>query len=396
MHRSPNSDAMRPRANKTGSTQSDPRWADVLARNTQADGRFVYAVRTTGIYCRPSCSARRPRPENVTFHADAAAAERAGFRPCRRCHPAAATQSTPHVALVARACREIERCDTIPSLQTLAQAAGISPFHFHRIFKAATGVTPRAYAMAHRERRLRARLDPRQGSGTVTEAIYDAGFNSSTRAYAQAADILGMTPSTWRAGGAATRIRFAIARCTLGALLIAHSGRGLCAILLGDDPEALLQDLQARFSEAELIGGDADFERVIAQVVAFVEAPQIGLDLPLDIRGTAFQRRVWEVLRKLPAGTTASYAEIARRIGSPRATRAVASACAANALAVAIPCHRVVCSDGSLSGYRWGIERKRQLLAREAAAGAPHAPRPTRPRTNVPADRNSAGKRKRD
>lgn len=387
---------MRPRANKTGSTQSDPRWADVLARNTQADGRFVYAVRTTGIYCRPSCSARRPRPENVTFHADAAAAERAGFRPCRRCHPAAATQSTPHVALVARACREIERCDTIPSLQTLAQAAGISPFHFHRIFKAATGVTPRAYAMAHRERRLRARLDPRQGSGTVTEAIYDAGFNSSTRAYAQAADILGMTPSTWRAGGAATRIRFAIARCTLGALLIAHSGRGLCAILLGDDPEALLQDLQARFSEAELIGGDADFERVIAQVVAFVEAPQIGLDLPLDIRGTAFQRRVWEVLRKLPAGTTASYAEIARRIGSPRATRAVASACAANALAVAIPCHRVVCSDGSLSGYRWGIERKRQLLAREAAAGAPHAPRPTRPRTNVPADRNSAGKRKRD
>ncbi|SIQ64263.1 DNA-O6-methylguanine--protein-cysteine S-methyltransferase /Transcriptional regulator Ada [Paracoccus thiocyanatus] len=345
-------------------TESDPRWQLVLARDAASDGRFVYAVRTTGVYCRPSCPSRRARPQNVTLYPSPDAAEAAGFRPCRRCNPRGASVAQANAALVAAACRLIEQAQTPPSLDALAAAAGVSPFHFHRQFKAATGLTPRAYAAAHRAGRLRDRLD--QGD-SVTQAIYAAGFGSNSRFYEGADGMLGMTPSAWRKGGAGADIRFALGQCALGAILVAQSGRGICAIALGDDPETLLHDFQDRFPAASLIGNDTAFKALVARVVGFVEAPGIGLDLPLDIRGTAFQQRVWQALRQIPPGTTASYAEIARRIGAPRASRAVAGACAANAIAVAIPCHRVLRSDGALSGYRWGLARKRDLLDREAA-----------------------------
>ena len=282
------------------------------------------------------------------------------------------TQATtkPHrdAVLIAAACRRIEQADAPPSLRALAREAGLSPHHFHRVFKAVTGLTPKAYAQAHRGRALRAAL-ARPGA-KVVDAAFDAGFNASSRFYHSADALLGMKPAQYRDGGAQARIEFAIGQCALGAILVARSGRGLCAISLGDDPDPLLRELQDRFPRAELVGGDAAFERLVAQVVGFVEQPALGLDLPLDIRGTAFQQRVWEALRKVPAGGTVSYAEIAAAIGSPTSVRAVAQACAANTLAVAIPCHRVVRSDGALSGYRWGIARKRELLAREAAEQA--------------------------
>ena len=267
-------------------------------------------------------------------------------------------------ALVAAACRRIEQAEAPPTLDDLARDAGLSPHHFHRVFKAVTGLTPKAYAQAHRGKAVRAALSRR--GAKVVEAAYDAGFNASSRFYEQADAMLGMTPSQYRDGGVDARIEFAIAECALGALLVARSQRGVCAISLGDDPGALLRELQDRFPRADQVGGDAGFERLVAQVVGFVEAPRLGLDLPLDVRGTAFQQRVWDALRQIPPGSTASYAEIAARIGSPKSVRAVAQACASNVLAVAIPCHRVVRSDGGLSGYRWGVERKRALLQREA------------------------------
>ena len=348
---------------RAAATMADPRWAAVIARDPAADGSFVYSVRTTGVYCRPSCAARQARPEHVAFHATAADAERAGFRPCLRCRPDQPPLAEQHAATVARLCRFIERAEQAPSLEALAAEAGLSVYHLHRVFKAATGLTPKAYAAAHRARRVRAELDR---SGTVTEAIYGAGYNSNGRFYAQSNDVLGMTPSRYRAGGADTDIRFAIGECSLGAILVAASEVGVCAILIGDDPDALARDLQDRFPRAELIGGDAGFEQLVAKVVGLVEAPGLGLDLPLDVRGTAFQQRVWQALREIPAGKTVSYADIARRIGAPKSVRAVAQACGANALAVAIPCHRVVRNDGALAGYRWGVERKRALLERES------------------------------
>ena len=284
----------------------------------------------------------------------------------------AMTQSNPpstpnrHAALIARACRRIEAAEQPPSLDDLAQDAGLSPFHFHRVFKAATGLTPKAYATAHRANAVRASLA--RGKASVTDAIFDAGFNANSRFYEQADAMLGMKPAQYRAGGADARIAFAIGQCSLGAILVARSARGVCAISLGDDPDALLRELQDRFPRAELVGGDAGFERLLAQVVGLIAQPGIGHDLPLDVRGTAFQQRVWQALRRIPPGQTASYADIAARIGSPKAVRAVAQACAGNTLAVAIPCHRVVRSDGALSGYRWGVERKRVLLEREAGA----------------------------
>ncbi|GAA4339834.1 bifunctional DNA-binding transcriptional regulator/O6-methylguanine-DNA methyltransferase Ada [Variovorax defluvii] len=344
-------------------TVSDPRWAAVAARDRAADGRFFYSVRSTGVYCRPSCGARQPRPENVAFHASAADAERAGFRPCRRCRPDQPARSEQQAAQVAALCRYIEQAEETPTLGALAGRVGLSTFHLHRIFKEVTGLTPRAWAAAHRDRRVREAL---ARSGTVTDAIYEAGYNSNGRFYARADEALGMTPARFRAGGADAQIRFAIGQCALGAILVAQSERGVCAIALGDDPDALARELQDRFPRARLIGGDAEFEQLVARVVGFVEAPGVGLDLPLDVRGTAFQRRVWQALREIPPGSTASYAEIAQRIGSPTSVRAVAQACGANPVAVAIPCHRVVRSDGALSGYRWGVERKRALLAREA------------------------------
>ena len=348
---------------RAAATSSDPRWAAVVARDATADGRFFYSVKTTGVYCRPSCGARRPRPEHVAFHATAADAEQAGFRPCRRCRPQQMPPARQRALQVAALCRLIEQSETVPTLAQLARHAGLSASHLQREFKAVTGLTPRAYAAAHRARRLRAEL---ARGATVTDAIYDAGYNSSGRFYDNANQVLGMTPTRYRRGGEDTAIRFAIGECSLGAILVAASERGVCAILIGDDPEALVRDLQDRFARAELIGGDAAFEQQVAKVVGLVEAPRLGLDLPLDVRGTAFQQRVWQALRDIPPGATASYSEIARRIGAPKAVRAVAGACAANTLAVAIPCHRVVRTDGSLSGYRWGVERKRALLEREA------------------------------
>jgi AraC family transcriptional regulator, regulatory protein of adaptative response / methylated-DNA-[protein]-cysteine methyltransferase len=268
-------------------------------------------------------------------------------------------------AKVAAACRILETSERPPKLDELAERVGLSAYHFHRSFKRTTGLTPREYAAAHCETRVRGEL----GRGaTVTDAIYAAGYNSHGRFYEQADAVLGMKPSSYRAGGANTQIRFAVGQCSLGAILVAQSERGICAILLGDDPDALARDLQDRFPRAELIGGDGDFETLVAQVVGFVETPRVGLDLPLDIRGTAFQQRVWNALRAIPPGKRLSYAELARRIGAPKATRAVASACAANPIAVAIPCHRVVRRDGTLSGYRWGVERKRALLEKEKQA----------------------------
>lgn len=343
-------------------TEQDPRWAAVVARDRAADGTFYYSVRTTGVYCRPSCATRLAKPRNVRFHLSCTEAERAGFRPCLRCRPGEPTREEQQAATVSRACRLIEDADEVPSLGELAAAAGFSPFHFHRVFKAVTGVTPRNYAAARRAARVRDELTARE---TVTEAIYGAGFNASSRFYEKSDGLLGMTPSAWRTGGADTEIRFAVGECSLGSILVAMSAKGVCAILLGNDPDALVRDLQDRFPRAHLMGDDGEFEAMVAQVVGFVEAPGLGLDLPLDVRGTAFQQRVWQALREIPAGATASYAEIAGRIGRPGAVRAVAAACAANALAVAIPCHRVIRTDGALSGYRWGAERKRELLARE-------------------------------
>jgi AraC family transcriptional regulator of adaptative response/methylated-DNA-[protein]-cysteine methyltransferase len=341
------------------------RWAAVQRRDRRADGVFYYSVRSTGVYCRPSCAARQARRENVRFHASPADAERAGFRPCKRCRPERQDAADAHAQAVARACRLIETAEEMPTLAALAGAAGLSRFHFHRVFKATTGLTPKAYAAAHRAQRVRAEL---ARSKSVTDAIYDAGFNSSGRFYASAGALLGMTPSDFRAGGESAVIRFAVGECSLGSILVAATERGVCSILLGDDPDALARDLQDRFPRARLVGGDRDFERLVAKVVGFVEAPALGLDLPLDVRGTAFQQRVWQALREIPAGRTSTYTKIAARIGAPRAVRAVASACASNAIAVAIPCHRVVRRDGTLSGYRWGVERKRRLLEREAVS----------------------------
>ncbi|MBD8602581.1 bifunctional DNA-binding transcriptional regulator/O6-methylguanine-DNA methyltransferase Ada [Pseudomonas sp. CFBP 8771] len=278
------------------------------------------------------------------------------------------TPTAHHSQLVAAACRQIEASDAPPELSALAERAGLSPWHFHRVFKAVTGLTPRSYASARRAQKVREQL---QQGKSVTETLYASGFNSSGRFYEAANGMLGMTPAAFRQGGSKASIHFALAQCSLGAVLVACSERGVCAILLGDEPQALLDDLQRRFPKAVLIGADSDFEAIVAKVLGFIEAPKAGLDLPLDIRGTAFQQRVWQALGKIEPGTTASYAQVAASIGAPSAVRAVAGACAANALAVAVPCHRVVRTDGGLSGYRWGIERKRELLERERRPDTP-------------------------
>ena len=341
----------------------DPRWTRIVARDKSADGQFWYSVTTTGVYCRPSCPSRLANPLNVQIHDTLASAKATGFRPCKRCNPDGPSIETENAALVAKACRLVEESEEEPSLDELAEAVGRSPGYFHRVFKAATGLTPKDYAAAHRAKKVR---DGLASGNRVTEAIYGAGFNSSGRFYEKSTGLLGMTPSQYRAGGANEEIRFAVGETALGAILVASSWKGVAAILLGDDPDELVRNLQDRFPKAHLIGADRKYEALVARVVGFVEMPEIGLDLPLDVRGTAFQQRVWQALQEIPVGETVSYAEIARRIGSPKSVRAVAGACAANALAVAIPCHRVVRNDGSLAGYAWGVERKRALLGREA------------------------------
>ena len=342
----------------------DLRWARVVARDKSADGEFWYSVSTTGVYCRPSCPSRIANPKNVQFHDTLEGARRTGFRPCKRCNPEGPSIDAENAAIVAKACRLIEEGDDEPSLNELAEAVDLSPSYFHRTFKAATGLTPKDYAAAHRAAKVRQGLGEAE---SVTEAIYDAGFNSSGRFYEKSTMMLGMTPTRYRAGGANEEIRFAVGKSSLGAILVASSARGVASILLGEDPDTLVRNLQDRFPRANLVGGDKSYEALVAKVVGYVEAPGIGLDLPLDVRGTAFQQRVWRALQEIPVGQTISYAEVARRIGSPKSVRAVAGACAANHLAVAIPCHRVVRNDGALSGYAWGVERKRALLDREAA-----------------------------
>ncbi|TPK11869.1 bifunctional DNA-binding transcriptional regulator/O6-methylguanine-DNA methyltransferase Ada [Mesorhizobium sp. B2-5-7] len=350
----------------------DPRWARIVARDKSADGAFWYSVATTGVYCRPSCPSRRANPANVQLHDTLQAARATGFRPCRRCNPEGPSLEAANAAMIADACRRIEQSEVEPSLIELADAAGRSPGYFHRVFKAVTGLTPKDYAAARRAARVRQGLED---GVSVTSAIYDAGFNSSGRFYEKSTGMLGMTPTRYRAGGANEEIRFAVGETSLGTILVASSRKGVASILLGQDPDALVRDLQDRFPKARLVGGDSDYEALVARVVGLVEAPALGLDLPLDVRGTAFQQRVWQALRDIPAGRTVSYAEIAGRIGAPNATRAVAAACAANALAVAIPCHRVIRKDGVLSGYAWGAERKRALLDREAGDAADNASR---------------------
>jgi AraC family transcriptional regulator of adaptative response/methylated-DNA-[protein]-cysteine methyltransferase len=268
---------------------------------------------------------------------------------------------------MATACRLIEESEDTPNFNEVAEAVGMSRFHFQRVFRTVTGLTPKAYALAHRANRVREQL---KRSATVTDAIYEAGFNSNGRFYATSDQMLGMTPTDYREGGANADIRFAVGECSLGSVLVAASGKGVCAILFGEDPGELAEDLQRRFPKARVTGGDRSFEKWVAKVIGFVEAPRVGLDLPLDVRGTVFQRRVWKALQQIPIGSTASYAEVAKKIGAPGSARAVAQACAANRLAVAIPCHRVVKTDGGLSGYRWGVERKRALLERESLTAA--------------------------
>jgi AraC family transcriptional regulator of adaptative response/methylated-DNA-[protein]-cysteine methyltransferase len=340
------------------------RWEAVIHREKNADDAFVYSVKTTGVYCRPSCPARRANRENVTFHLTPKDAERAGFLACKRCKPNDSSVRGEPAAIVAKACKLMVDAEEPLSLDALAGAVGMSPWHFHRVFKSMTGLTPKAYAAAHRAKRMQEELSRR---GTVTSAIYNSGFNSNGRFYAESNKRLGMKPTEFKAGGGGVTIRFAAGECSLGSILVAASDLGICSIAIGDDPNTLVRELQDRFRNAELIGGDKPFERMVARVVAFVENPSIGLELPLDVQGTAFQQRVWKALREIPCGTTCTYSELAQKLGQPNATRAVAGACAANPLAVAIPCHRVVRTDGSLSGYRWGVERKEKLLQVEGS-----------------------------
>ena len=343
----------------------EAQWNAVVAKDPRADGRFVFSVFTTGIYCRPSCASRPALRKHVRFHATPEAAEAAGFRPCKRCRPGVGepTLAESRSAAVSKACRLIEHSESAPSLALLARHVGISPHHFHRLFKSVTGLTPKAYAAARRGRDVREELTK---SATVTEAIHAAGFGSGSRFYERADETLGMKPAVFRDGGTGETIRFATAPCSLGTVLVASSEKGICAIALGEAAEPLVGNLRETFPKAQVIEADRAFGKTVAQVVRAIDTKEDRFDLPLDIRGTAFQQRVWQALLRIPSGKTATYAEIAALLGTPKAVRAVAGACAANRIAVVIPCHRVVRSDGSLSGYRWKVPRKKALLEKEA------------------------------
>lgn len=344
-------------------TVDDSRWLAVEARDNRADREFVFAVKTTGIFCRPSCSARRPLRKNVLFYTDPQAAQEAGFRPCKRCQPDKLAPELQRAERVTQACRIIEASDSPLTLDALAAQVAMSPFHFHRLFKSLTGLTPNAWQKALRTRRLREQLSQAE---TVTRAAFDAGFQSSSNFYQQANSALGMTARQYRQGGEQATVRFVVGTCQLGEFLVAESERGICAILLGDSPELLITELETLFPHASLVADDPVFAQRVAQVVSVLEQPARKFELALDIQGTAFQQQVWQALRSIPVGETVSYRDLATRIGKPKAVRAVAGACAANKLAVIIPCHRVVRNNGELSGYRWGVERKQQLLEIEA------------------------------
>jgi AraC family transcriptional regulator, regulatory protein of adaptative response / methylated-DNA-[protein]-cysteine methyltransferase len=337
-------------------------WEAIRQRNSQADGAFVYAVKTTNVYCRPTCASRLPNRDNVTFFQSCAKAEEAGFRPCKRCLPNMASPRHQKIEAITNICKLIETSEETLSLKELASAAGLSYYHFHRLFKEVVGVTPKQYTVAQRAKRVRNQLEREI---TVTQAIYDSGFGASSSFYEGSTNLLGMTPTEYKQGANGITIWHAVRKSFLGWVLVAATERGICAIEFGDTPESLIEQLRSRFPNAQFYEGDSNFINAIEQVFAFVETPQREINLPLDIQGTVFQQRVWQILQTIPPGSTASYAEIARRIGNPKAVRAVARACASNQIAVAIPCHRVVGSNGKLTGYRWGIDRKQALLAKE-------------------------------
>lgn len=345
----------------TSFTTDANRWQAVKDRLKEADGVFFYGVRTTGIYCVPSCPSRAKKQENVEFFNSTLEAEDAGFRPCKRCTPKS-KGSHPHLLRVINACETIAAAEEAPPLLELAEESGLSQHHFHKVFKELTGLTPKAYASALKAGKLRELLS---GDTTITNAIYEAGYGASSRFYEQATNRLGMNPKIFQQGGQGTAIRFAVGICSLGAVLVGATQKGVCAIDIGKHARDLIKDFQDRFHSAKLIAGDRDFEQLVATVIGMIDNPNDPVDLPLDIKGTVFQEKVWIALRKIPAGKTMTYSELAEAIGKPKAVRAVASACAANKIAVAIPCHRIIRTDGSLSGYRWGIERKEALLHRE-------------------------------
>ncbi|HKN04476.1 MAG TPA: bifunctional DNA-binding transcriptional regulator/O6-methylguanine-DNA methyltransferase Ada [Buttiauxella sp.] len=342
---------------------NEARWQAVETRDSRADGQFVFAVNTTGIFCRPSCSARHALRKNVVFFENVEQAINAGFRPCKRCQPDKLAPEQQRIDRITLACRILETSNEPIRLAEIATRVAMSPFHFHRLFKQVTGLTPHAFQKALRAKRLREQLT--QGE-PVTRAVFEAGYQSGSNYYQQADAVLGMMAKQYRQGGERTAIAFVTGSCRLGTFLVGQSERGICAILLGSDAQALVVELETLFPQSSLMAGDAQFAERVAQVVNVLEHPTQHFSLPLDIQGTAFQQQVWQALRDIPVGQTASYRDIAQRIGKPQAVRAVAGACAANKLAVIIPCHRVVRNDGALSGYRWGGERKRQLLEIEA------------------------------
>ena len=343
------------------------RYRAIRRRDARAEGQFFYSVETTGVYCRPTCGARPALRANVRFHATTAEAERAGFRPCKRCRPREASQAQRHLDLVERARLQLAAAEAPVPLSELAASAGVSPYHFHRLFRKHAGMTPREYAAACRLQKFTAAV---REQPTVTAAIYQAGYNSSSRFYEAGTGALGMTPSRLRRGGEGLQLRTVIRPCCLGQVLIALTDRGVCAICFGEAPATVDRDLRQRFPRARVLPADpadADAARLADQVVALIDdsggAGEIAI--PLDLMGTVFQQRVWRALRDIPRGATTTYAQLARQIGAPRAVRAVGTACGANPAAVIVPCHRVLRGDGGLGGYRWGLPRKRALLARE-------------------------------
>jgi AraC family transcriptional regulator of adaptative response/methylated-DNA-[protein]-cysteine methyltransferase len=333
------------------------RWESVVARDARADGTFVFAVRTTGIYCRPSCPARRPRRPNVLFFATPDAAEAGGFRPCRRCHPRAA--ALPRAAWVRRVARAIESAPERATLARLAATAGVGPHHLQRTFRRTTGLTPRQYAEALRLGRLRRAL---RGGAAVEEAAHEAGYGSPSRAHARATRALGMSPGAYRRGGAGMDLAYTIVDSPLGRLLVAATPRGVSAVYVADDDRRLERELREEYPRAALRRDDAALASRVRPILAHLEGSRRGLEVPLDVQATDFQRRVWQELVRIPAGETRTYGEVARAIGRPEATRAVARACATNPVSIVVPCHRVVGADGRLTGYRWGTDRKARLL----------------------------------